>query len=167
MKKELKSLTLLMHELFNESVNERGSILRRFLNNPVCNLRNRINDKLIEWYHVYITKTFIEIPENLKCRRNMLMDLALRRFRGNFKIEPCEVCGDQMAVAVAHIIPRNFGGSDDDWNLAFLCHNHHYLFDRGLLTKKEYFSIKWDQKGIEARYFSDNVRLKQHEQNWS
>ena len=83
------------------------------------------------------------------------------------KAKPCEICGHDRVRNLAHIIPRSCGGPDDNWNLAHLCANHHFLFDHGRLTREEWDAIRWEEKGKEARYFADKVRRRQHEKTWS
>lgn len=138
----------------------------RFNNSIIDMLRNLLWHDAQEFFEVHIKKRLLEIPEKYRCHREPMSDLSFRRFTQDFKAKPCEICEDSRAPNVAHIIPKGFGGPDDDWNLAFLCANHHYLFDRGLLDKDEYYKIRWTEKGIEAQYFAERVRLKQHEAHW-
>ena len=42
----------------------------------------------------------------------------------SYKINPCEICGYGL-VDSHHIIPKQFGGTDNDDNLVNLCPNHH------------------------------------------
>jgi len=137
-----------------------------FNNRIIDLLRNQLWADAQEFYEVYISKRLLKIPDKYRSPHNPLSNLSFRRFKLGFTSKPCEICGFDRASNVAHIIPRGFGGPDDDWNLTHLCSNHHYLFDRGLLTKKEYYAIRWNEKGSEARYFADRVRLKQHEAHW-
>ena len=137
------------------------------LNNLIIDmLRNRLSHDVHEWLQVYIKKRHVHVPEKLRCPREVLADLSYRRFKGLFEARPCEICGSSRALNVAHIIPKAVGGPDDDCNLVHLYANHHYLFDRGLLTREEYASIRWSEKGTEARYYADMVRVPQHEVNW-
>ena len=138
----------------------------RFNNQIIDLLRNRLWKDAQEFYEVNITKRLLEVPEQYRCPRNFLADLSFRRFKEGFVSKPCEICNFERAPNVAHIIPRAFGGPDDDWNLVHLCANHHYLFDRGLLTKDEYYAIRWDEKGSEASYFAEHVRARQHQPYW-
>jgi len=136
-------------------------------NNEIIDLlRNRLSNDAQEWFETYITRRKMKIPKKYLCHRDPSADLAFRRFKGEFRPKPCEICGFDRAPSIAHIIPKAVGGSDDDWNLIHLCANHHYLFDRGLLTSNEWQSIHWHEKGVEAKYFTDHVRLKQHQKCW-
>jgi hypothetical protein len=47
---------------------------------------------------------------------------------------PCEICGFNRAVELAHVIPARLGAEAKDENLLILCPNHHTLFDRDQLT---------------------------------
>lgn len=138
----------------------------RFNNQIIELLRNRLCEDAQEFYEGNITKRLLEIPKQYRCPRNPLADLSFRRFKEGFESKPCEICNFERAPNVAHIIPKAFGGPDDDWNLVHFCASHHYLFDRGLLTKDEYYAIRWDQKGSEARYFAEHVRARQHQPHW-
>lgn len=160
-------ISKILYEVIHESHNEwRGKHGYRFNNQIIDLLRNRLWKDAQEYYEVTITKRLIEIPEQYRCPRKFLADLSFRRFKEGFECKPCEICNYDRAPNVAHIIPRGFGGPDDDWNLVHLCANHHYLFDRGLLTKDEYDAIPWKEKGSEARYFAEHVRVKQHQPYW-
>lgn len=53
----------------------------------------------------------------------------------------CEVCGFKRLLDICHIVPAKKGGAYDRINILFLCPNHHYLFDRGKLTKEEFSKI--------------------------
>lgn len=129
-------------------------------------LRNRLLQDIIEWKNIYIDKKTISIPEKLKNVRKIESDISFRKFKFGFMPKPCEICGKNRALTIAHIIPRALGGPDDDWNLLFLCANHHYLFDSGRLTKEEWFSVNWSTKGTEAQYYIEKVRLEQHKIFW-
>lgn len=137
-----------------------------FNNTIIELLRNRLSDDAQEYYEVHITKRLLQIPPELRCPRDRSAALSFRRFRGYFDPHPCEVCSFARAPSIAHIIPKAAGGPDDDWNLLHLCANHHYLFDRGLLSREEYHAIQWTQKGSEAQYFAERVRLEHHRRNW-
>jgi len=156
-----------LYEVIQECHNEwRGKHGYCFNNQIIDLLRNRLWKDAQEYYEVHITKRLLEIPAQYRCPRRFLADISFRRFKEEFESKPCEICNYDRAPSVAHIIPRGFGGPDDDWNLVHLCANHHYLFDRGLLTREEYNAIRWDEKGSEARYFAEHVRVKQHHPYW-
>lgn len=149
------------HRIWRE---KNGFALNNFI---IDSLRNQLWHDVAEWYEIYITKRAVPIPAEKRCSRQIMADLSHRRFAGKFTALPCEICGYDRAPNTAHIIPKAVNGPDDDWNLIHLCANHHYLFDRGLLTLEEWNSIDWDTKGSEAVYFAERVRLKQHKSYWA
>jgi len=132
-------------------------------------LRNRLWHEADMWYEFYVRRrpVLMNIPEELRCERDPEAAIYVRRFKGQLKPEPCEICGFDRSPELAHIIPKSANGPDDDWNLAHLCANHHYLFDRGLLAPSEWDAIGWEKKGAEARYFAQRFRLPQHEEYWA
>ena len=68
-------------------------------------------------------------------RRNGLPKGGIRRLRKNSK--PCTVCGFSRAVQLCHIIPVKDGGTSTHDNLAWMCPNHHFLFDHNRMTEEE------------------------------
>jgi len=153
-----------IHRCHNEWQQSRGL---RYNNLIIDMLRNPLAQDAQNWYEIHIKKRLVEVPDHLRCERHFSSELAVRRFRGQFVPRPCEICGFERAPNAAHIIPKAYGGPDDDWNLIHLCANHHYLFDRGLLEPEEYNAINWNDKGAEAMYFAEKIRLLQHKQHWS
>jgi hypothetical protein len=137
-----------------------------FNNQIIDLLRNRLARDFQDWYEIYINKTKPIVPKKYRCVRTIQADLSHRKFKYGLTADPCEICGHDRAKQFAHIIPKACGGSDDDWNLVYLCANHHYLFDRNLLTLEEWRKIHWDTKGSEARYYADKVRLISHQKYW-
>lgn len=53
----------------------------------------------------------------------------------------CEICGFSRLVQTCHIVPMSKGGTYDNFNILFLCPNHHRLFDRRELSEDEYSKI--------------------------
>jgi len=70
----------------------------------------------------------------------------------------CLICGYTRAVDRAHIIPKSilrdikqfkeYVGFDNE-NIIILCKNHHFLFDKGELTNKEWQKIKQEAVKID------------------
>lgn len=148
------------HQLWRES---HGYLL----NNEIIDLlRNRLPRDQKNFVEVHIKKRLPEIPPEIRCQRSSMSDISFRQFKMGYSTGPCEICGFDRAPNIAHIIPRCVGGPDDDWNLVHLCANHHYLFDRGQLTRDEFEAIDWESKGAEACYYAQKVRRPQHERNW-
>ena len=63
----------------------------------------------------------------------------------------CRICGEERAVDISHIQPRKapHHGPLVKENCMWLCKNHNWNFDRGLLTKEEVRKIR--SKLIEAK----------------
>lgn len=49
----------------------------------------------------------------------------------------CMICGFKKTLDLCHIKWRKDGGKITRDNIVILCPNHHRLFDRGLLSRKE------------------------------
>lgn len=63
-----------------------------------------------------------------------------RSWNKNLRQHPCEICGYDKHIELAHIIPISEWGDDalleevnDPSNIRVLCPNHHWEFDNGLL----------------------------------
>lgn len=78
----------------------------------------------------------------------------------------CEICGENRSIDKCHIIPNRTGGLKEDNNLLYLCPTHHRLFDRFMLTKKEWCSIDWDRKEPAAQVYAETVTLDAHKKFW-
>ena len=136
-------------------------------NNAIIDyLRNQLADDVIEWKSIHIDKRNKLITEDKRNLRRIESDISFRKFKFGFKPKPCEICGESRALNIAHIIPRSEGGPDDDWNLLFLCANHHYLFDNNILTKEEWNNIKWESKGSEAMHYINEIVVKKQQYFW-
>lgn len=107
-----------------------------------------------------------KIPVNLKFP-NPKKNNINRKFGTFFIDKECQVCGDKRVLNIAHIIPKANEGPDEIWNMMRLCADHHYLFDNGQLTKKEWNSIDWDSLDKRAREYSLTKRLSEHKNFWS
>jgi hypothetical protein len=79
---------------------------------------------------------------------------------------PCEICQEVRVTHLCHIIPRSEGGNNAPENLIRLCPNHHYLFDRHLLTEKEWTSINWNSKSSHINEYALMIRYKKHFMGW-
>ena len=79
---------------------------------------------------------------------------------------PCEICGDNRSTDKCHIIPRSLGGTIDSDNILVLCPTHHRLFDRFMLSKAEFASIKWELKSKASQYYVEKVTLPRIKQFW-
>jgi predicted restriction endonuclease len=96
-----------------------------------------------------IYKSFFQDIENKPFNNGESKDIARLKaeivwdgviFKRNLS---CEICGENRSVDKCHIIPNRTGGLKEDKNLLYLCPTHHRLFDRFMLTKKEWaFYIK-------------------------
>ena len=143
-------------------------VFSRKYNNAIIDLlRNQLHDDVRMWYLGEILKQGKLVPFSLQSKRDILADITFRKFKGEFAYSPCEVCGTKEAPNAAHIVPREVGGVDNDSNLVHLCANHHYLFDRGLLTKQEFDSVKWGDKGVDSQWYITHVRIPQHRISWA
>lgn len=56
-------------------------------------------------------------------------------------MKQCEICDFDRFVELAHIIPNRHGGGFEEWNILYLCPNHHRLWDRQALNDKEFEKI--------------------------
>ena len=56
-----------------------------------------------------------------------------------FYRQQCILCGFDVVVEVHHIIPKSNGGTNDAYNLAILCPNHHAMAGRNLISPDELF----------------------------
>lgn len=78
----------------------------------------------------------------------------------------CEICGENRSIDRCHIIPAKLGGTARIDNILILCPTHHRLFDRFMLTKKEYASINWDKKSLPSIKYAETVTLETHRKFW-
>ena len=63
-------------------------------NNPIIDLlRNQLADDVRMWYVSEILRTGAIIPFSLQVKRDILADVTFRKFKGEFKYKPCELCG--------------------------------------------------------------------------
>jgi len=60
-----------------------------------------------------------------------------RRVLQEIGIFKCEICGEDRAIDLAHIVPRKAGGPTCKENSLVLCPNHHRFLDQGKLRKPE------------------------------
>jgi hypothetical protein len=79
---------------------------------------------------------------------------------------PCEICGENRSVDKCHIVPRKYGGLCADENLLYLCPTHHRLFDRFMLSKKEWAIIDWERKSEPSQEYAFRVVYKAHNKFW-
>lgn len=135
-----------------------GKKFNHLLNNEIIDeLRFKISALACEWYYCELIQRGKLVPRSLKQKNKLSDDLTYRKFKGDFKYSRCEICSIKEPIAAAHIIPKAAGGTDSDGNLIHLCENHHYLFDRGLLTKSELKKIKWKTKSEDAQWWYREV----------
>lgn len=59
---------------------------------------------------------------------------------------PCEICAENRATDICHIIPKRLRGVHDIDNVLYLCPTHHRLFDNCMLSKDEWEKIDWCSK---------------------
>lgn len=126
-------------------------------NNIIDDLRAPLSQFAREWYYCEIEKKGHLVPRELRNKTNLFDDVGHRKFRGKFTYTKCEICEAEAPIAAAHILPRAAGGDDSDNNLIHLCENHHYLYDRGLLTKEEFAKIEYESKSPKAKWWINNV----------
>ena len=74
----------------------------------------------------------------------------------------CEVCGENRSTDRCHIIPSKLGGSGGPDNILILCPTHHRLFDRFMLSRGEYASIRWESKSEPSQHYATSVTLTAH-----
>lgn len=98
----------------------------------------------------------------------------LRRLAGDWHLGvirrrniPCEICGENRAVDLCHILPKYMGGPASNDNLLILCPTHHRLFDRYMLSRSEYAQIDWSTKSKPAQDYEETVILKAHQSFWN
>lgn len=126
-------------------------------------LKVKLRERFSEWYKNHV--------EGIKIPRDIVIPTPsqgriYRKFTKLFLDKGCEVCGDTRVLHIAHIIPREAGGKDEEWNLMRLCANHHYLFDAGKLTREEWKKIDWKKKNKIVRDYALNVRKRAHMRFW-
>jgi 5-methylcytosine-specific restriction endonuclease McrA len=122
-----------------------------------------LKDTFSAWYdHTLKGKP---IPKKLKIPDPPKSYFSLT-IENKFRNQPCEVCGDERVLNIAHVIPRWRGGVDEEWNLMRLCANHHHLFDEAKLTKQEWDAINWQSKDERARQYALKKRLARHQRYW-
>tara|TARA_B100000315_G_scaffold212604_1_gene210065 strand:+ start:322 stop:1203 length:882 start_codon:yes stop_codon:yes gene_type:complete len=78
----------------------------------------------------------------------------------------CSICGEQRKVDKCHIIPRSLNGSDRITNIIYLCPTHHRLFDRGLLSKKEWETIDFRGKSEVSISFVNEALKERQKEYW-
>jgi len=126
-------------------------------------LQAKLKEVFSEWYENNAKGR--KIPENVVIPKPR-QDIIYKKYTKKFLDKACEVCGNTRVLNIAHIIPREDGGKDEEWNFMRLCANHHYLFDQGKLTKEEWDKIDWKKKNSIVRNYALNVRKKAHEHFW-
>ena len=122
--------------------------------------RAEIKKEFSRWYLANINGK--KIPKDLLVPAPR-QDRIYRGMAKTFADSSCEVCGDTRVLNIAHIIPRADNGPDEEWNLMRLCADHHYLFDLGLLTETEWYSIDWASKDSRAQTYALEHRLPTHD----
>ncbi len=160
----LNFIYMIVHDWHNEWSVENSYC---FNNEIIDLLRNQLADDVVEWKAIHIDKKKNITPDSQRNIRNINSNITFRKFKFGFEPKPCEICGIDRALNICHIIPRSDGGPDDDWNLLFLCANHHYLFDNHKLTKEEWDKIIWANKGTESQHYINNVVLQLQEFFWN
>ena len=95
---------------------------------------------------------FAHRPLCLASGKRLGGDSKNRLMAGGFYRDKCEICGFDRCYVLAHIIRPKDGGTMDSNNILTLCPNHHYLFDRGLLTKLEYAQIRERVEAAKAHF---------------
>lgn len=79
---------------------------------------------------------------------------------------PCEICGENRAIDVCHIIPSRLRGTKRLDNVLLLCPTHHRLFDRCMLIEEEWDKIDWSRKSKRAQFYALKVLRVAHEKFW-
>jgi hypothetical protein len=79
---------------------------------------------------------------------------------------PCEICGENRATDVCHIIPSRLRGVKTMGNILLLCPTHHRLFDRCMLSEEEWDKIDWSRKSKRANFYAQKVLHVAQERFW-
>jgi len=124
-------------------------------------------------HKIILEATEIYARDIMKDKFGLSVDLSGKQIANgkpdeNFtcKFRACEICAQARIVHKCHIIPKCYGGPDSSDNYIILCANHHYLFDKGRLSQKEWDKIDWYHKSPEAQEFVQNVMLPRQKMYW-
>ncbi len=127
--------SILAFEHMRMSNNSIAQLLQRD-HTTIVNLRQRYGNA--PWIKEKIARLLLENPEFEKSFPPLIVRVegkfskVYERFKGK-----CFVCGFDEITEVHHIVPRRYGGTDEEGNLVLLCPNHHALADRGMLSIKD------------------------------
>lgn len=83
-----------------------------------------------------------------------ISDITMFHMRPLLKTMGCSNCGWNLATCdYHHIIPRSKNGTDDWWNITYLCPNCHRLAHEEIL--KAFVSIEQQVENVWKDYFED------------
>lgn len=167
---ELKHIEKLINKIdvFREKLSKLDDEIK-YISQKSYEASNFINKQEIEGL---IYKSFFQDVENKPFNSEESKDINRLKaeivwdgviFKRNLS---CEICGENRSIDKCHIIPNRTGGLKEDNNLLYLCPTHHRLFDRFMLTKKEWCSIDWDRKEPAAQAYAETVTLDAHKKFW-
>lgn len=167
---ELKQIEKLINKIdvFREKLSKLDDEIK-YISQKSYEASNFINKQEIEGL---IYKSFFQDVENKPFNSEESKDINRLKaeivwdgviFKRNVS---CEICGENRSIDKCHIIPNRTGGLKEDNNLLYLCPTHHRLFDRFMLTKKEWCSIDWDRKEPAAQAYAETVTLDAHKKFW-
>jgi hypothetical protein len=114
-------------------------------------IRNR--RKLNKPYKYCSKECYTKAQKTGRVKRNRSKKRRIERLKEE---GVCEICGWDRFIEITHIVPRSKGGTYDEFNVMFLCPNHHRLYENDLLNKNELSIIK-DRIEKARSYFSHEV----------
>lgn len=112
-----------------------------------------------------IKETFILPNKNIPFKQGLYDRNPNKTYNFN-QNTPCQICGENRAIDICHIIPAEMGGSKFSYNTIYLCPTHHRLYDRHMLTKEEWEKLDLSQVCLSSANFARYVIKPQLEKFW-
>jgi len=92
-------------------------------------------------------------------RRNRVKATYWKRaYKSRFGSQ-CEICSENRAFDICHIIPVHLGGTTIEWNILILCPTHHRLFDFRRLSNVEYSKISQKVEHAKSQFSNKTWKM--------
>lgn len=95
--------------------------------------------------------------EGPKRRRDGSKNAVLRSLQEEGLELVCQICGEDRAFDMAHIVDDRHGGPMEADNILLLCPNHHRFFGSGSLEPGEWAVIREKVETARRRYGGQNA----------
>ncbi|KPL19058.1 MAG: hypothetical protein AMJ92_05020 [candidate division Zixibacteria bacterium SM23_81] len=162
----------LTNEEFQVMLDELGKIFRSFEKKAI---EHRGGSSLLlihlleeEVFRIF-RETFLKPSENRPFQKGTYVRATFHKLTNEAVLKqniPCEICGENRAIDVCHIIPSRLRGGKGMGNVLLLCPTHHRLFDRCMLSEEEWNKIDWSRKSKRAQFYVQKVLRIAHKKFW-